>query len=145
MAYSDPIRTKAATMEGVATLIDGLYNYNEWTDWTPTLGGFSANPTSTSYRYRLDNGGCWVAVRQAVTGTSNATTFTISAPTVAATVTNGYWGAVCWQAYDNGAIITDVAAIIPSGSSTITISRQSGAAWTGSGGKMCSFVLFYEA
>lgn len=55
-----------------------------WTAYTPTLTGFSSDPTGGTYRY--SKVGKWVAltVTQPTNGTSNATTFTISLPFTAA-------------------------------------------------------------
>lgn len=144
MGYADSIRTPTATMENVASLIEGLIG--AWTDYTPTVTGFSVNPPANMYRYKLDGqGGCWVAVRQNTAGTSNATTFTISAPVVARTVTNAIWAVHLWGAVDNGVAINTGIAYISSGSSTIQLNKDSiGTAWTNSGNKRADFMLYYE-
>lgn len=117
-----------------------------WLTWSPTLAGFSANPTASSYRYKIDGDQCTVCVRQNTNGTSNATNFTISAPIVAATVTDGNWGTTLVSIIDNGAAVSQAArAYILTASSTITLDKDlNSGAWTNVNGKRASFTLTYE-
>jgi len=61
--------------------------------WTPTYTGFSADPTNGIYRYTLQGRKCCmtVIIPAGNHGTSNATTFTMTLPFTAATITNMRW------------------------------------------------------
>lgn len=48
--------------------------------WAPAFAGFSANPTTATYTYKLVGDTCTVHSGEASPGTSNATGFTISFP-----------------------------------------------------------------
>lgn len=128
------------------------YNFamvDEWKTWTPVHTGFSTAPVGGSYRYRRNGENlCEVMVYEPNAGTSNATTFTISAPMVAKTVDNMTWRALC-SCVDNGASLTlPSLAVISSGSGTINLylNLTGGAsAWTNVNGKNCYWMhLFYE-
>lgn len=110
-------------------------------EWSPSLVGFSANPTNTRYLYNIQNGFCVVHVRQATAGTSNSTDFTISTPITAATLSNGNWGVVCYQTFDNGAEqLNPGRAIVTSAGTTIIMQRNvASATWTAANGKMATF------
>lgn len=115
-----------------------------WYGWTPTLTGFSANPTSTMYRFMVEGRLCTVAVNQLeTTGTSNAGTFTITGPITARTVTNGRWGSKPWYGANNGVYTANLSAYISTGSATINLIIP-GSSWTASGTKNISFVMTYE-
>lgn len=116
--------------------------YPSYFNYTPTFGGFSANPASPIAHFRVDGGMVSVDVRLAATGTSNATSFTVSAPFTAKTVTNMNWGVTLWQAEDNGSQISVAArAVLPSASSTISLdTNMAGGLWTASGQKRGSFI-----
>lgn len=122
---------------------------NAWADWTPTLSGWSANPTNSVYRYKQIGKMVVASIRQATNGTSNATTKSITAPVAAATISNMIWAEVC-SATDNGsALATSSGASIASGSSTINFSKDlstTTGGWTASGGhKIQTCTLIYEA
>lgn len=63
----------------------------KWQNWTPTLTGWSANPTNCVYRYMLVGKTCFFSIRQVTAGTSDAATLTITAPFTAVTITNQLW------------------------------------------------------
>jgi len=112
-------------------------------NWSPTLVGFSANPTTTMYEFACNGKECTVRVRQVTSGTSNATTFTISAPITAATVTNGIWGEAGLTVYNNGTRAYTGNAYINSAASVITIELDSaGTAWTNVNGKSVNYFNF---
>lgn len=87
-----------------------------------------------------------INVRQGLTGTSNATGFSITLPITAATIASVYWGTSVWVATNNSAVLTTPAnAYIASGASTVVLDKDfAGALWTASGGKAASFQLSYE-
>lgn len=107
--------------------------------------GFSADPTNVVSQFYIENKTVHWDLRQATQGTSNGTGFTISpAPIVAATVTNGVWGIVCFQAFNNGAEISPPArAFIGSASGTVTLNLNTASGlWTAANGKMASWTNF---
>jgi hypothetical protein len=132
-----------------SNLPTGLLGTTAWADWTPTLSGWSANPTNAVYRYKRIGKMVVASIRQATNGTSNATTKSITAPVAAATIPNMVWAEAC-SATDNGsALATSSGASIASGSSTINFSKDlstTTGGWTASGGhKIQTCTLIYEA
>jgi hypothetical protein len=119
---------------------------SRWLDWTPTLTGFSANPGSASYRYKIANEICHMEVAQGSNGTSNATGFTITIPVTAKTSTNASWGGSCWAGVDNGSNLTTPPRwVILSAGTTVTLGKDTAAAaWTNANGKRAQFTGYYE-
>lgn len=147
-AYSAPnttitLITNSDYAMAAATITDKYISYIEnpegwvdWFNWTPTLTGFSADPTSTVYRWRAYGQTCKCFIRQGATGTSNATTFTISAPVTAATITNMQWGVLA-SVTDNSVFLTTPGAVrILSAGTVFDVFKDSSlAAFTNSGTK----------
>jgi hypothetical protein len=121
--------------------VDFPYRFN----WTPTLTGFSANPTNTIYAFYMVHKNVCMDFVQVTNGTSNATSFTATAPVTPKTVTNGNWGTLYWVAVNNGAAVTAPGrAYMTSGSTTITLNTNlSTGAWTNVNGKRAVFHLCY--
>lgn len=123
---------------------------SDWITYSPTLTGFSANPANASYRYQYMNDKRTInlIVTQATAGTSNATSFQISLPWNAKTVTNAQWGATTWSCTDNGAALTvPCQAAITSGGTTVILSKTvagAGGSWTNANGKGASFSIIYQ-
>jgi hypothetical protein len=121
---------------------------SEWQAWTPTLTGFSANPTSATYRYKItpDGNQCTVFVDQPNRGTSNATNFLISAPvTSRATGTSAAYRTAA-NISDNGITLgVPGVAYIAQNTAIITIDYNwSGTGFTAANGKNANFILTYE-
>lgn len=81
-----------------ATIIRPRFSYGNpqgfptWFNWSPTLAGYSANPTNTVNRWKsLGGNDILIAIRQSGAGTSNNTTHTATLPVTAATITNMQW------------------------------------------------------
>lgn len=112
--------------------------YPGWFAYTPTLGGFSADPASGKYRFNVIGRQCFLTVQQPSDGTSNATSFTISTPVTSAANSNNSGSG---QGVDNGAVpTTPVLLSITANSSTINLYKDwSGASWTNSGNKRVVF------
>lgn len=72
-------------------------------NWSPTLSGWSSNPTSNMYRWSHDGTKMTISIRQTTSGTSNNVTHTATLPGVAATVSNGFWLNTC-VATDNNVV-----------------------------------------
>ena len=137
-----------------ATITDNYISYIEnpegWPDWfnyTPTLTGFSADPTSSVYRWRAQNKSVKVAVRQGADGTSNATSFTITIPVAAATITNMAWDGTA-GGRDNGAALTTMCrlSIVSAATAMSIFPNGSGTAlWTNANGKrITAGIIEYE-
>lgn len=105
--------------------------------YAPTLAGFSANPTTTLYQYKVQWKEVIARLRQGTNGTSNATNFTFTVPFTAQTITNGIWQNTCQPAVDNGTLSTTPGlCALSSGSATVNVYKDtSAAAWTAANGK----------
>ncbi len=127
-----------------ANLIQRPIRETRWLNWTPTLVGFSANPTGTDYRYKVTDDLIFVISQQGTNGTSNATNFTETLPMGCydtATVQ-----AVWTTAVDNNAVLTAAgrAVLQTSGGNLMTLYKDmASTAWTGSSGKRACVQLFY--
>lgn len=85
----------------VSTLTVPLYSYAVnpvgWPrafNWSPTLSGWSTNPTNAVYRWFTVGRNMNLIVRQGAVGTSNATSHTMTLPAAAASITNMAWAYV---------------------------------------------------
>jgi len=119
----------------------------DWFNWTPNspLTGFSSNPANSLYRYSSVGRKMTVVVRQSGLGASNATTFEINAPVVAATITNGSWQTLSGVATDNTTVSVIALIVIASASAVFSVFKDnSGAIWTASGTKRVNFTITYE-
>jgi hypothetical protein len=122
--------------------------FPQWFNYSPTVAGFSANPTSTVNRFSITGRMVTASIYQptGTPGTSNATTFTITAPVTSAN--NGLvYGAILWQMMDNSAnVATQGRAYILPNSGTFTLGKtaNSDSNWTNSGTKEASFTISYE-
>lgn len=151
MAYSDLIRAVSGWgANDIANLIDGVFGSSgalgASSAWTPSFTGFSANPASPVGQYWQIGKLVIAMLRLPSTGTSNATSFTISAPVAARTLAGALWGCAAWDATDNGAYTADVKISIASAASTFTILKGgSTTGWTASGAKAVNFCAWYES
>jgi len=114
---------------------------SEWKDWTPTIAvGYSAAPTDTVYKYRIDGKIVYLIMREATSGTSNTTSnSTYTLPFTAATLTNMSWIAST-SAFDNGTLQATGTGTVASAGSTISMLKSAAAAWTASGGRRQSLI-----
>ena len=119
-------------------------DFPDWFNWTPTLTGFSADPTNAVYRFRISGRMCFVKVRQGTAGTSNGVGFSVSAPIAALTLANaGWWGNPGFYV-DNGVTKTGGAVGIGTGATAVTCYTADLGAWTASGSKRIAFLIGYE-
>lgn len=116
----------------------------KWYDYVPTYTGFSVDPILVSARYTLNGKLCTVRWRHS-TGTSNATTLTITLPFAARTLTNDFQFAPVF-AFNNGASLTTPGLIATASGSNIAnvYTNMANAAWTASSTKFFSGTLTYE-
>ena len=110
-----------------------------WLDWTPTFGGFSANPSGVC-RYCIIGKLCHVVIHLPTPGTSNANTFTISLPVTGAQSTYAsiprYYNNNGWE-YGGFAAIGGVTVQLGTNSTGLT-------GWVTSGQKSAYIQFFYE-
>ena len=116
---------------------DGL-----WQPWNTLYTGFSANPTNTTKWTQV--GACVTVICfSSASGTSNATTFTMTLPVKAVFARYGIAGPVVNNSVGStvpGRVTTAAA------STTLTIGQTlTSDTWTGSGGKACDFTLSYDS
>lgn len=129
-AITSPFYSKAQSPVG----------FPDWFTWTPTLTGFSANPTTTIALFRLDGTTCTIQIHQIGAGTSNATTFTISLPITAATRATLIWANLV-RTYNNGAYNTSPGFLTIGSAATAAAVQNnlSSTAWTNTGGKFLEY------
>jgi len=121
--------------------LSGYMTVGAWQTWSPTITGFSANPTGGIYRYRTIGGETEIEIRQPNDGTSNATTFTISLPVAAATITDMVWQETC-RVKNNGTFVAAPGyASITSGGTVIDLFINTGTtAWGAASGKRVDYL-----
>lgn len=117
-----------------------LYEVGSWINYTPVYTGFSANPTSTLTQYFKQGKMCTVKVTSFASGTSNATTFTITLPFNASHITMG----MCEVAIDNSAVHLGVIATRAASNIADIYDEVIFGAWVASGNKRASFTLTYR-
>ncbi|MDL2342317.1 MAG: hypothetical protein QFB87_04550 [Patescibacteria group bacterium] len=121
-------------------------SFPQWFNYTPTIAGFSVAPTAIP-RFNINGRLVTLRHRQTGLGTSNATTFTTTAPVTSANITGMIWGVTSDNTIDNSAqVTTPGTATIGVATTTITLSKTAGtaASWTAAGGKGLDFTLVYE-
>lgn len=122
-----------------------IVHMGAWKTYTPTFTGFSADPTVFA-RYTVVGKLCVVSIATSASGTSNATSFTITLPFNAKTLSGGNFNITIAVITNSGTTSTTPGMIrTQEGSNVATVFRDFvGTAWTNSGGKHADFVLSYE-
>jgi hypothetical protein len=118
-------------------------NYSLSGTFTATGTGFTANPTTTA-TYSVRDGVCALSIPAgALTGTSNATTFTVTGLPACITPASLKYFPWIWSV-DSGSVPSSTSAYISAGSPIITLSRGAltGGAWTNSGTKTLNLSEF---
>lgn len=135
----DYVLTAAAITQNYYSYAGNPQGYPGWFNFTPTWGGFSADPSGGLIRFAVDGRTVIYNVNPGSDGTSNATTLTVTAP-----IANTAAARAVAQGRNSGADLTTPSSAQISGA-TITVFRDNaGAAWTASGGKRAMFTLLYE-
>jgi hypothetical protein len=117
----------------------------QWTSFSTTHTGFSANPTYVMY-YLKQGRSVDLQYTLTGTGTSSQTFFTITAPFTARSIVGMRWSAYLHEAVDNGGYLAGGSyATLTTGSSTINIYKAAGVNWTNTGAKGATFAMKYEA
>jgi len=117
----------------------------DWLNWTPTLVGFSSNPTSTVYQYQISGLNITINLAQSGNGTSNSTVFTASLPIVAKNLTNMLWNAPGYAVDNSAGLANPPWTYIQAAGTVINLhTNWQGAAWTASGGKRAFVTTTYQ-
>jgi len=113
-----------------------------WLTWTPILTGFSINPTTSSYSYKIIMNTLKLYAYQGGDGTSNGTGFTITTPFSKGT--SNITTLFCAQARDNGAAVSTAplaqVGIVNAYTITFYKDHTGSTSWTASNGKRIVFI-----
>lgn len=141
-----PISSGYAISANYYSRVENPAGFPDWLNYTPTYGGFSVNPSNCVTRFKVSGRQVTVYVSMQTGGTSNATSFTVTAPIAAATVTNQVWFNAWGSAQDNGSYLTAAGRVYISSAGTVFSLNKDMAAgtWTSSGGKGAYFTITYE-
>lgn len=117
----------------------------DWLEWNPVITGFSANPTLIC-RYKIFGRRLHLSQDFEAAGTSNATSYTETAPLVAAPDFSG-----TYFQYSPIALVRNNSAaealgtiFIQNGSNVLTLRRSAMGLWTASGEKAAAFNIVLE-
>ncbi len=134
---SDFSLISAAITDNDLSYAEAPQGFPEWLNWGPTITGYSVNPTSAVYRFKMHGRSVRATIQEGADGTSNATTTTYSLPiSPAATITNQVWSATVPAVRDNGADAAGGLLQVSSGGTVISAFKTGlGGVWTASGGK----------
>lgn len=114
--------------------------YNDsWKTYSPTLTGWSVVPTGFTARYILNGKTCMISFNSTGSGTSNATSITMTLPFVAASIDMSAFP----YALDNGTACT-AGGITTAGSNVINILKNGTTSWTSSGSKRVFGIIIYQ-
>lgn len=134
---SDYTVANATITDNYISYIENPDGFPDWFNWSPTIFGYSTNPTNAAYRFCIKGTTEFMVLRENTGGTSSATVATYSLPAPAKTTTNLHWSGNIPNATDNGATVSNASWQINSGGTAIdTFKDGAKTAWTGSGGKM---------
>lgn len=113
--------------------IDNPQGFPHWFAYTPTFGGFSADPTG-QFRFRVTGVSVFVSMRMSVAGTSNANTFTVSVPITSSSSMDIFTAIPAIT--DNSVNEGCNQCLHSNGTATLTMQRnQSAVGWTAAGAK----------
>jgi hypothetical protein len=110
-----------------------------WLDFVPSPTGFSAVPTSTYYKYKIRFDDLFIDYNEGANGTSNATTFTATAPFAILSSGPTEVSIITPYSVNNGSVTTAPGRAALT-TSTITLYLNTGTgAWTNANGKRVIF------
>ena len=117
--------------------------YPGWFNFVPTVTGFSPSPTVIC-RFNIQGNICHFEFVQTATGTSNATTFTVTMPVTAKNTANYFQYGCIPDCRNNGSIEAVGVVYATPNSAILTLLRSAQAAWTASGQKFAGFTMDVE-
>jgi hypothetical protein len=140
----DYVLANSAITEMAYSYMDNPQGFPDWFNYTPIWTGFSVDPAATC-RFRVTGKACVLMVYPNTGGTSNTTSFTMSAPIVSGGAMARMFVPIA-RAQDNSAYLATACLTLPAGSSTITFytTMTTYAGWTASGTKLAGFEIVYE-
>lgn len=144
-AGSDYVMAAATITDNYYSVAESPIGFPTWFSYTPTFGGFSADPTGNHIAFRMIGRTVHLRISMGA-GTSNATTFTATGPMAAGGSSTQFRSIL--HGVRNNSVDTGVLglATIDSGSSTVNFYRDAAATgWTNVGTKKGDTDLFYEA
>lgn len=119
------------------------HGFPQWFNYTPSWTGFSANPSGGAGQQFCISGHTVLVSTHTGTGTSNATTFTMSLPVTASSI-SGIAQRGALKGVDNGTAFTTATYEILSSGTVVTFYKDySGSGWTASGGKLANGFITY--
>lgn len=144
MSYELEILEKIKRLERDIERLSTQGGTGKWTDYTPTYGGFSTDPTNVIARYYLVGKLCTARIVMETAGTSNANTFTVSAPFTAGSQGLAY-ASVPFHVDGGVTSINNSFVMIANSSATFQLYNQGGYnGWTTSDAKRAYFTITYE-
>jgi hypothetical protein len=130
---------------GASKIINRYINETDLLNYTPTYTGFSSNPPTNVSQYKIIGTDVLTNEREVTVGTSNSTSFFITAPILAITQTNVTWEAPLGFHTDNDISATVPGLVIINSNTQILTMRKtidSTTSWTNGGGKRANYVYF---
>lgn len=128
---------------GVDDVVTGHSADGLWQPWVPVYTGFSVDPVASPAKWMSVGNTCYLEYRNGTSGTSNAVTFTMTAPVKALSlgISVGAGGLV-----DNGTATQGTGRVDTAANSTVlTMSTSTGSSnWTAANGKGIDFIMFFE-
>lgn len=116
-----------------------------WLSYSPTITGYSANPTNSVYEYYLDENVVKIMFSENTAGTSNATTKTYTMPFTSLATSNYQYNPALPGPTDNGATVAAGFVYIANNASSMSFHKSTGANWTSSGNcLMGRFMIEYR-
>lgn len=113
-------------------------------NYTPTFTGFSADPSAYISQFTITDRIVTWFFHTDTGGTSNATTYTMTIPVTAKTLTNGVWYFPARTVDNSNNVATPGIGYIASGGTTVALFPDYAYTnWTNSGGKRAKFTAIY--
>lgn len=129
---SDYTLANAAISANYYSKAENPQGFPDWFNYTPTLTGYSVNPSIELAAFKIAGITCFVKVRAWSGGTSNTTTLAHSLPVAVGTDNSEM---PMGRAYDNSGFLTTTAQATWSGSTATFYPNPRGDGWTNTGGK----------
>lgn len=119
--------------------------FPQWFNYTMTETGFASTTPTRVSRFTINGRTVTVDTTRSNNQTSNATTYTMTAPITAATIANGGWLGFGSGQNNGSDFASTVRARMTSNSNIITLSTDmAGSAWTNTGNKGADIKISYE-
>lgn len=122
--------------------------YPDWFDWTPAWVGYSADPTVSFAKFRVDGKICHFKLMCSANGTSGGANSTRNEISLPVTIARNLASSILGYGVDNGSIQNELMGAFYNGSgTTLQLSKtnsQTFTSWTGSGNKSANVEGSYE-